>query len=114
MQAVSEHPQASSSEVERRPEDPEDAGSIPALPARPANLLVPERLALDRTKLAFQPVEGPDGYFRTVDGAMYQRVKTTGTIRRVIPKVRGKAARAEDKRARREAKEREARRAAHG
>lgn len=37
------------------------------------------------------------GHFKTADGILYTRSTTTGVIRRAIPKVRGKKARAADK-----------------
>jgi hypothetical protein len=37
------------------------------------------------------------GRFKTADGIVYQRHAKTGVITRVIPKVRGKQARADDK-----------------
>jgi hypothetical protein len=65
-----------------------------------------------RTRLAFVPTE-LRGMSRTHDGVVYrrtpnafidvkgERVQFGGTLRRVIPKVRGKAARRADKLARR-------------
>lgn len=65
-----------------------------------------------RTRIAFVPTE-LHGILRTHDGTVYrrtpnafidvkgERVQFGGTIRRLIPKVRGKAARHADKLARR-------------
>lgn len=49
----------------------------------------------------FVPIER-NGVFGTHDGMVYRRDRTSGAIRRAIPKVRGKAARRGDKRARRQ------------
>ena len=52
--------------------------------------------------MAYVPRESKTGELATVDGQLYQRDRH-GVIRRVKPKVRGKAARKADKRARRSA-----------
>lgn len=56
---------------------------------------------MDPLKRVFVPIENRSGFFQTSDRCVYQRDQETGTIRRAIAKVRGKAARRADKRTRR-------------
>jgi len=56
--------------------------------------------AIDPLRCVFVPIER-NGSFRTMDGERYRRNPQTSVIRRATPKVRGKAARKADKRARR-------------
>ncbi len=56
---------------------------------------------LDPLRRVFVPiVDKLTGRFRTLDGERYVRLEC-GTIRRVVPKVRGKAARRREREARR-------------
>lgn len=55
-----------------------------------------------RSHHVFIAQETPDGVFCTHDRTVYQRDQQTGTIRRVTPKAKGKAARRAEKAARRQ------------
>lgn len=68
------------------------------------NLLVPEKLAVDPAERVLVPTENEQGFFATLDSRVYRRVKA-GQIVRVLRKIRGKAARAADKRTRRQARD---------
>lgn len=78
------------------------------------NFLVPEAHAVDALHRVLVPVEDPNGFFATTDGRVYRRVPTSHLTRsrdqivRVLRKVKGKAARAADKLARRKAREKAA------
>jgi hypothetical protein len=56
-----------------------------------------------KPKYDYLPQENQLGFMKTSDNMAYRRDQETQTIRRVTPKVRGKAARRADKQARRSA-----------
>lgn len=66
--------------------------------------LIPSR-RLDPLRRVFIPRE-VQGVFRTHDHEIYRRDRQTGSIRKVTPKVKGKAARRAERKARRLARER--------
>lgn len=58
-----------------------------------------------RSHHVFVPRENALGFFATHDGTVYRRDAVTGTIRRALPKPKGKAARKAAKAARRRHRE---------
>jgi len=56
-----------------------------------------------KPKYDYLPAENQLGFMKTSDNMAYRREHETGTIRRLTPKIRGKAARRADKKARKHA-----------
>lgn len=68
------------------------------------SVLTKRQARVDPLRYIYVPLEDSQGFFRTSDRTRYHRDPATGVIRRLVPKVRGKAARRAEKRARREAR----------